>query len=401
MARISAGARSRSTKLVLSRSDLAAIQIVVAVATGAEVAEAVADDATTGNSVADVTNFRYPTPPHGESLAGVYDVPMLRFGMYALGWGIAIYAIMYLLWSGLVIYGLAAGVLSLVVRLVALAGVTMIAARSLHLPNWKDLVPYTISWAVAAVVLDALFLVPFSGWSLYATWSVWVGYALVAILPILPILPTLASFKRSQHAAPSGLPDCVCKRGRTPGYFLRIVFYSASRSRPGNVFAWVIVFRMFFIATDTVEMALAGTAALYVLSQVVTFILTPLTGMALRRGVRRALILGTLAAVGSYGFFATVFLAQPDDRVFWIIATFAVTIGIHRALYWIPYKAAEAESRRTLAARVSARSDGSARPGGSGIYACNARKRPPRAFFKCISPDAGLGTRCGTNPGEI
>ncbi|MEK7155636.1 MAG: hypothetical protein AAB734_02045 [Patescibacteria group bacterium] len=125
---------------------------------------------------------------------------MLRFGMYALGWGIAIYAIMYLLWSGLVIYGLAAGVLSLVVRLVALAGVTTIAARSLHLPNWKDLVPYTISWAVAAVVLDALFLVPFSGWSLYATWSVWVGYALVAILPILPIL---ASFKRSQHAAPS------------------------------------------------------------------------------------------------------------------------------------------------------------------------------------------------------
>ncbi|MEK7155635.1 MAG: hypothetical protein AAB734_02040, partial [Patescibacteria group bacterium] len=100
---------------------------------------------------------------------------------------------------------------------------------------------------------------------------------------------------------------------------------------------------MFFIATDTVEMALAGTAALYVLSQVVTFILTPLTGMALRRGVRRALILGTLAAVGSYGFFATVFLAQPDDRVFWLIATFAVTIGIHRALYWIPYKAAEAE----------------------------------------------------------
>lgn len=110
----------------------------------------------------------------------------------------------------------------------------------------------------------------------------------------------------------------------------------------GNVFAWVIVFRMFFLALGSIETALAGTAALYILSQVVTFVLTPLAGMALRRGIRRALILGTLAAVGSYGFFATIFLAQPDDRVFWIIATFAITMGIHRALYWIPYKAAEA-----------------------------------------------------------
>lgn len=121
---------------------------------------------------------------------------MMRFGMYALGWGIAIYAVMYLLWSGLVIYGLAAGVLSLVVRLIALAGVTTVAARALRLPNWKDLAPYTVSWALVAVVFDALFLVPFSGWSLYATWSVWVGYALVAILPIL------TSLKWSRTASP-------------------------------------------------------------------------------------------------------------------------------------------------------------------------------------------------------
>ena len=110
---------------------------------------------------------------------------MMRFGARALGWGIAIYAVMYLLWSGLVIYGLAAGVTSLVIRLVTLAAITIIAARSLHMPNWRDLVPYTVSWALIAVVLDALFLVPFSGWALYATWSVWVGYALVAIIPLL------------------------------------------------------------------------------------------------------------------------------------------------------------------------------------------------------------------------
>ena len=110
---------------------------------------------------------------------------MMRFAARALGWGIAIYALMYLLWSGLVIYGVAAGIFSLIVRLGALAVITTIAGREQRLTNWKDLAPFTISWAVIAVVLDAIFLVPFSGWALYASWSVWVGYALVAIIPLV------------------------------------------------------------------------------------------------------------------------------------------------------------------------------------------------------------------------
>lgn len=121
----------------------------------------------------------------------------MKFFLGAIGWGVVIYALMYLLWSGLVIYGLAAGVFSLVVRLLVLAGITTLAARSLHMPNWRDLTPYTLSWAICAVALDALFLVPFSGWALYATWSVWVGYGLVAALPIVT---SLISLRRSRPA---------------------------------------------------------------------------------------------------------------------------------------------------------------------------------------------------------
>ena len=121
----------------------------------------------------------------------------MRFARGAIGWGIAIYALMYLLWSGLVIYGLAAGGLSLIVRLLALAIITTIAGRSIRMTNWKDLAPYTCVWAVIAIVLDAIFLVPFSGWSLYATWSVWVGYALVAVIPLI------TSFRRVRSSAMS------------------------------------------------------------------------------------------------------------------------------------------------------------------------------------------------------
>ena len=122
----------------------------------------------------------------------------VKFLGKALGWGLVIYAVMYLLWSGLVIYGLSFGVSSLVLRVVALAVLVTIAARSLHLTERMDVVPHSVTWAVVAVILDAIFLVPFSGWSLYAEWSVWAGYALVAIIPLFTY--SSSSLKLSMRA---------------------------------------------------------------------------------------------------------------------------------------------------------------------------------------------------------
>ncbi len=102
-----------------------------------------------------------------------------------LGWGIVIYAVMSLLWSGLVIYGMADSLLSLILRLCVLIVVTTIAGRSLRFHSWKDILPYSIFWAGTMALLDAVYTVPFSGWSIYADWLLWVGYALVAIIPLL------------------------------------------------------------------------------------------------------------------------------------------------------------------------------------------------------------------------
>ena len=102
-----------------------------------------------------------------------------------VGGGIAIYAVMYLLSSGLVMYGLSFGITSLAVRIIGLAIVTTIVARMLRLVARMDILPYSIGWAVIAAALDAVFLVPFSGWTLYAEWGVWVGYLLVVIIPLL------------------------------------------------------------------------------------------------------------------------------------------------------------------------------------------------------------------------
>ncbi|MBI5457273.1 hypothetical protein HY971_00920 [Candidatus Kaiserbacteria bacterium] len=109
-----------------------------------------------------------------------------------IGWGIVIYAVMSLAWSGLVIYGLAGGLSSLIFRLSILILVTTIAGRSLRLHSWIDVLPYSLFWALSMGVLDAVYAVPFSGWVLYADWSLWVGYGLVAIVPLFtPLMHSL------------------------------------------------------------------------------------------------------------------------------------------------------------------------------------------------------------------
>jgi uncharacterized membrane protein SirB2 len=102
----------------------------------------------------------------------------------SVGWGVVVYAVMYLVWSGLMMYGIE-GLSGVVIRLAVLLLVTRIAAHSLAATSWTGILPYSLSWAATAVLLDGIFLVPFTGYALYASWDVWLGYALLLVLPLL------------------------------------------------------------------------------------------------------------------------------------------------------------------------------------------------------------------------
>ncbi len=101
-----------------------------------------------------------------------------------VGWGIVIYAIMYLTWSGFILYGFVEGLLPRLASLAVLIALATIAGRSLHLHTWKDVLPYSVAWVLTIALLDAIFSVPYSGWQLYADWNVWVGYCLVLLVPL-------------------------------------------------------------------------------------------------------------------------------------------------------------------------------------------------------------------------
>lgn len=115
----------------------------------------------------------------------------MKYGLL-FGWGIVIYAVMTLAWSGLVIHGFAGTLVSRILVLCVLIIVTSIAGRSLHFYSWKDILPYSLLWAVMMGFFDAVYTAPFAGWAIYGDWNLWVGYALVAAAPLLtPFLQPL------------------------------------------------------------------------------------------------------------------------------------------------------------------------------------------------------------------
>ncbi len=116
-----------------------------------------------------------------------------------LGWGIVIYAIVFLAWSCLVMYGFVEGVVPRIIGLGALIGTAAIATGTLRLMNWRDVMPYAVSWTVVVILMDAALSVPFAGFSIYRDINIWIGYALVFVTPI--IYARVGAFRRRPPAA--------------------------------------------------------------------------------------------------------------------------------------------------------------------------------------------------------
>jgi hypothetical protein len=108
----------------------------------------------------------------------------VKWGLLA-GWGIAIYAFIFLLWNILVIYGYVGGMLPRLVLTIALIAVLILAAHNLHLTHWYEMLPYAVGWILIALVLDLICTVPVSGWMVWRDWTIWVGYALMLCVPLL------------------------------------------------------------------------------------------------------------------------------------------------------------------------------------------------------------------------
>lgn len=108
----------------------------------------------------------------------------MKFGTL-LGWGVVIYAVVALVSTGTLIYGYAGSLFASAAQLLVLVATAWVAGRSLRHSSWKDVLPYSVGWALIAAVLDALYVVPITGWGLYTAWQQWVGYGLIVVVPLI------------------------------------------------------------------------------------------------------------------------------------------------------------------------------------------------------------------------
>ena len=118
----------------------------------------------------------------------------MRYGEL-LGWGIVIYAVVFLAWTGFLTYGIVEGYLPIVFNFAVLVGVTFVAGKAVRLPRWSDILPYSVGWALIVWLFDVVLSVPFAGWQMFYDWHVWAGYALVVAVPLFA--PLFTSWRRS------------------------------------------------------------------------------------------------------------------------------------------------------------------------------------------------------------
>jgi len=101
-----------------------------------------------------------------------------------IGWGLSIYAIMFLLWSGFVTYGFIEGLMPRIVGLIVLVGLMYYAGKSLPVSSWQAAIPYALGWVIVVAALDSLISVPATGWIIFLDWNLWISYAIIFAVPL-------------------------------------------------------------------------------------------------------------------------------------------------------------------------------------------------------------------------
>lgn len=123
-----------------------------------------------------------------------HNVAMMQVVMRSFGYGVVLYACMYLAWALLGTYGVVGTAMARTILLLVLLASTLVAARSLRLYSARDILPFSLSWVVTIGAIDALFALPSGNWGVFADPNLWIGYLLVLLAPlVLPYGPRFVS----------------------------------------------------------------------------------------------------------------------------------------------------------------------------------------------------------------
>lgn len=110
----------------------------------------------------------------------------MRFSLLrSFGWGVALYACMYLAFALIAAYGYAGTAAARIAMLVVLLSTTLIASRTIAHLGKVDRVPYVFSWLIMIAAFDVAFAAASDSWGVFSDPNLWIGYGLVAAAPFV------------------------------------------------------------------------------------------------------------------------------------------------------------------------------------------------------------------------
>lgn len=102
--------------------------------------------------------------------------------------GVAIYASGVLVGQALYAFGIYDEGTIVIATLVVLTLFSFFAGMDLQARSIREVVPYSLCWAVIAIVLDVFLTVPVLGWGFMIALDTLGGYVIIALTPLLPLL---------------------------------------------------------------------------------------------------------------------------------------------------------------------------------------------------------------------
>ncbi|MCE9541731.1 hypothetical protein K8R03_04225 [Candidatus Kaiserbacteria bacterium] len=147
-----------------------------------------------------------------------------------------------------------------------------------------------------------------------------------------------------------------------------------------HAFAWVAVFQFFLERSLSVSAALSSVVLTYALTHTVVVLLTPLAARHTRRGMKMPMLLATLSAAAAFAAFAGGFISDMA----WGITSFALLMGVYRALYFVPYSLVVSKSTTSVEILVTLM------PAAAGLLVSFTDM--PAYLFACASAVLALST---------
>lgn len=101
------------------------------------------------------------------------------------GFGILLYALMFLFWSILMSFGVSDAVWAWPLALIVLAFLVHCIAHKLHTKNLGKLLGYSVGWAIIMALLDYFISMRFTGPVLFQMWETYAAYAIIVLVPLV------------------------------------------------------------------------------------------------------------------------------------------------------------------------------------------------------------------------